>query len=160
MKGQPWSQLPSLPCVAWVPASQGSAGLRGCWKPQVLSRERRRGCPIYLPLILVPLSHSNHTLYPSATPTPTPAPGRTRPVSEIGLSPAQVFCVQQEAFCFFYSLFRLTLCLPVSRKVRFFCRGFVCMYEAGGKPQPPEWARAALFPALGVSTVPWPAQHS
>lgn len=55
---------------------------------------------------------------------PHPQP---RPVSEIGLSPTQVFCVQQEASCFFYSLFRLSLCLPVSRKVPFFCRGFVCM---------------------------------
>lgn len=29
---------------------------------------------IYLPLVLVPLSHSNHTPYPSAT-HPTPSPG-------------------------------------------------------------------------------------
>ena len=55
---------------------------------------------------------------------------------------------------FFSLLFRLTPCLPVSRKAPFFLAAlFVCM-RLRESYSPLGWATALLLPALGVSTVP------
>lgn len=108
---------------------------------------------------LVPLSHSNHTPYPGASPLPSP-----HLLEEPSLLTVKLDYVQLKGsilcptgiFCFFSSLFGLTLCLPVSRKVPFFPRGFVCMFEAEGNHSP-KMGQSRTPPCPRSSAVPWPS---
>lgn len=153
MKGQPRTHLPSLPHVAWAPATQRLTIVRICWRPQTV----RVSCP--RAPALIPLSHSNHIPYPGAhPPSNTPSPRRTQPVdSEIGLCPAQrKYFVSNRNLLLFFFLVWVNPLSPCVQKSPLFPRGFVCMFEAEGNHSP-KMGQSRTPPCPRSSPVPWPS---
>lgn len=151
MKGQPRTHLPSLPRVAWAPATQRLIIVRICWRPQdsegVLSMRPSPDPLVSLQPYSIPWCHPS---------TNTPSPRRNQPVdSEIGLCPTQrKYFVSNRNLLLFFFLVWVNPLSPCVQKSPLFPRGFVCFFEAEGNHSP-KMGQSHTPPCPRSSTVPW-----